>query len=74
MTTAAVRVQADDGGVRDDDAVARPTRRRFSAVYKLSILDEYEFRVRRDAQMAVGVVTTTASWRACAASTPRGSA
>jgi transposase-like protein len=42
MTTAAVRVHADDGGVRDDDAAARPTRRRFSAAYKLSILDEYE--------------------------------
>ena len=42
MTTATVRVHADEGAMRDDDPAARPTRRRFSAAYKLAILDEYE--------------------------------
>ena len=41
MTTATVRVHADEGAVRDDDPAAKPTRRRFSAAYKLAILDEY---------------------------------
>ena len=42
MTTATVRVHADEGAMRDDDPTARPTRRRFSAAYKLAIFDEYE--------------------------------
>ncbi len=42
MTTATVRVHADEGAMRDDDPAAKPTRRRFSATYKLAILDEYE--------------------------------
>src|SRR6266508_6346484 len=41
MTTAALLARAHDGGVGDDPA-AKPTRRRFSAEYKLAILDEYE--------------------------------
>jgi transposase len=42
MTPAALPACADDGGVGDDDPAAKPTRRRFSAEYKLAILDEYE--------------------------------
>lgn len=42
MTSAAVLVRAHDGGVGDDDPAAKPTRRRFSAEYKLAILEEYE--------------------------------
>ena len=42
MTTAALLARAHDGGVGDDDSAAKPTRRRFSAEYKLAILDEYE--------------------------------
>jgi transposase len=42
MTPAALLARADDGGVGDDDPAAKPTRRRFSAEYKLAILDEYE--------------------------------
>jgi len=42
MTSAALLPCADDGGVGDDDPAAKPTRRRFSAEYKLAILDEYE--------------------------------
>jgi transposase-like protein len=42
MTTATVRVHADEGAMRADDPAAKPTRRRFSAAYKLAILDEYE--------------------------------
>lgn len=42
MTTAALLTRAQDGGVGDDDPAAKPTRRRFSAEYKLAILDEYE--------------------------------
>ena len=35
--------RAQDGNVRDgDDPAARPARRRFSAQYKLAILEEYE--------------------------------
>jgi transposase len=41
MSSAALRPRAHDGGVGDDPA-AKPTRRRFSAEYKLAILDEYE--------------------------------
>src|SRR4051794_34823114 len=41
MTTAALLARAHDGGVGNDPA-AKPTRRRFSAEYKLGILDEYE--------------------------------
>src|SRR5215210_8786837 len=42
MTTAALLSRAQDGVVGDDGPAARPTRRRFSAEYKLAILDEYE--------------------------------
>ena len=42
MTTAALLARAHDGGVGDDDPGAKPTRRRFSAEYKLAIVDEYE--------------------------------
>jgi transposase len=42
MTSAALLARADDGGVGDDDPAAKPTRRRFSAEYKLAILGEYE--------------------------------
>ena len=42
MTTATARVPADEGAMHDDEPAARPTRRRFTAAYKLSILDEYE--------------------------------
>ena len=42
MTSAALLARAHDGGVGADDPAARPTRRRFSAEYKLGILDEYE--------------------------------
>jgi transposase len=42
MTTASLTARAHDGGVRDGDPAARPARRRFSAEYKLAILEEYE--------------------------------
>jgi len=42
MTTASLTARADDGGVPDGDPTARPARRRFSAQYKLAILEEYE--------------------------------
>lgn len=42
MTTAALLRRAQDGAVGDDDPGAKPTRRRFSAEYKLAILDQYE--------------------------------
>jgi transposase len=42
MTSAALLARAHDGGVGDDDPGAKPTRRRFSAEYKLAVLDEYE--------------------------------
>ena len=42
MTTAALTERAHDGGVPDGDPAARPARRRFSAQYKLAILEEYE--------------------------------
>jgi transposase-like protein len=42
MTPAALTARAHDGDVPDDDPAAKPTRRRFSAAYKLAILDEYE--------------------------------
>src|SRR6266545_7570478 len=42
MTSAALLARAHDGGVGDDDPAAKPKRRRFSAEYKLAILDEYE--------------------------------
>ncbi len=41
MTSAALLTRAKDGAVEDDPA-AKPKRRRFSAEYKLAILDEYE--------------------------------
>ena len=42
MTTASLAARAHDGDVADDDPAPKPTRRRFSAAYKLSILEEYE--------------------------------
>jgi transposase len=42
MSSAALLARADDGGVSDDDPVAKPKRRRFDAAYKLAVLDEYE--------------------------------
>jgi transposase len=42
MTTAALLARAQDEGVGDDDPAPKPKRRRFSAEYKLAILDEYE--------------------------------
>ena len=42
MTSAALLARAHDDGVGDDDPAAKPTRRRFTAEYKLAILDEYE--------------------------------
>jgi len=42
MTTASLTARAHDGGVLDGDPGARPARRRFSAQYKLAILEEYE--------------------------------
>jgi transposase-like protein len=42
MTTATLTTRAHDGAVPDEDSAARPTRRRFTATYKLAILDEYD--------------------------------
>lgn len=42
MTTATLTGRAQDGVVPNDDPAARPVRRRFTAAYKLAILDEYE--------------------------------
>jgi transposase len=42
MTSAALLARAQDEGVGDDDPAAKPKRRRFSAEYKLAVLDEYE--------------------------------
>jgi len=43
MTSASLAVRAHDGKVRDgDDPGARPARRRFSAQYKLAILEGYD--------------------------------
>lgn len=42
MTSAAVLARAHDGGVGGDDPAARPKRRRFSADFKLAIVEEYE--------------------------------
>jgi hypothetical protein len=39
MTSAAWLARAHDGGVADDDPAPKPTRRRFSAEYKLGVLD-----------------------------------
>lgn len=41
MTTAALLDHADNGRVGSDD-LSRPRRRRFTAEYKLAILDEYD--------------------------------
>jgi transposase len=42
MTTAALLDRAHDGVVAEDDPAPKPTRRRFTAAYKLEILEEYE--------------------------------
>ena len=42
MTTASLVARVHDGVVTRDDPAAKPTRRRFSAAYKLAILEEYE--------------------------------
>jgi len=41
MTAEAVLVDAQDGVMGNHDRAAKPKRRRFSAEYKLAILDEY---------------------------------
>jgi transposase len=41
MTTAALLPRVQDGVVGDDNPAAKPARRRFSAEYKLAVLDEY---------------------------------
>src|SRR5579885_3568549 len=42
MTIASLPTRAQDRAVVPDDPAAKPTRRTFSAEYKLAILDEYE--------------------------------
>ena len=42
MTTAPVTTRVQNGTVPEDDPAPRPKRRRFSADYKLAILEEYE--------------------------------
>jgi transposase len=42
MTSTPLIERAQNGAVPDDDSAAKPKRRRFSAEYKLSILEEYE--------------------------------
>jgi transposase len=42
MTNATLTARAHDGDVSDDDSAGKPRRRRFSAAYKLAILEEYE--------------------------------
>jgi transposase-like protein len=42
MTSAALLARAQDEGVGDDDPAVKPKRRRFTAEYKLAILEEYE--------------------------------
>src|SRR5271167_2388656 len=42
MTTATLLARAHDGVVPEDDPAPKPTRRRFSAGYKLAILEEYD--------------------------------
>lgn len=47
MTSTTLNERAQNGAVPEDDPVAKPKRRRFSAEYKLAILDEYE-RITED--------------------------
>jgi transposase len=47
MTSTSLKERAQNGTVPDDDPAAKPKRRRFSAEYKLAILDEYE-RITED--------------------------
>lgn len=42
ITTAALSAGADNGVMPGDDPAAKPSRRRFSAAFKRSILEEYE--------------------------------
>src|SRR5947209_15898666 len=42
MTNASLPWRAQNGVVSDEDPAPKPTRRQFSAAYKLSILEEYE--------------------------------
>ena len=42
VTTSTLTARAHDGVVSGEDPAAKPTRRRFSAAYKLAILEEYE--------------------------------
>ena len=42
MTTSTLTARAHNGTVSDDDPAARPRRRRFTAAYKLAILEEYD--------------------------------
>jgi transposase len=47
MTSAPVTTRAQNGIVPEDNPASRPKRRRFSADYKLAILEEYE-RITED--------------------------
>jgi transposase-like protein len=47
MTSAALKERVQNGVVSVDDPAPKPKRRRFSAEYKLSILEEYE-RITQD--------------------------
>ena len=42
MTTATLAARAHNGVVPNDDPAAKPVRRRFTAAYKLAVLEEYE--------------------------------
>jgi len=42
MTTATLSREGHDDVVTREDPAAKPTRRRFSAAYKLAIVEEYE--------------------------------
>jgi transposase len=42
MTSAALKERVQNGAVSVDDPAPKPKRRRFSAEYKLSVLEEYE--------------------------------
>lgn len=42
MTTTSLTARAQNGAVSDENPAPRPKRRRFSAEYKLAILEEYE--------------------------------
>ncbi len=51
--TTAVLLRPDDGRVTSPDPAPRPTRRTFTAAYKLAILDEYDTAVEPGAKGAL---------------------